>query len=123
MTRPIPLPLLPIGTKDPFQSDLLRALTTFHQDLVGQLNSQVQGLGQTLTSGGTIYVNAAMHHVTGDRVITTIDCPRDFTGPVWLFADDEWTLEIGGNIGSAAAPKANTALMVVYDGSTWYPAS
>jgi hypothetical protein len=122
MNRPLSVPLLPPPGQDRFRTDLLRAITTFFFDVVTQLNSQVQGLGGDIASSDTIYVTSAIHHVNGSAAITRIEAPTGFTGPVWLIADGEWTLQPGGNIASTAAPKQNSVLQVVYDGIRWYAA-
>lgn len=123
MNRPIAPPILPLPSKDAFQNDLLRALNAFHFELTAQLNTQVQGPGAPVASGDAIYVSSPIHHVTGTAEINRIEAPVGFTGPVWLIADGGWTLGTSGNIGSPATPKANTVLMVVYDGYKWFPAA
>lgn len=121
MNRPLAVPLLPLASKDPFQNDLLRALSSFFFELIGQVNSQVQGVGVSIDSGESIYVTAPIHHVKGTGQIQHIEAPAGFTGPVWLIADDAWSLVTGDNIGRAATAEAGKAMMVVYDGSRWYP--
>lgn len=121
MNRPLASPLLPLAGKDAFNNDLLRALNPFHIEIVAQLNSQVQGLGSVLPSGDSIYVTSPIHHVSGTNVINTIEAPGGFTGPVWLIADDAWSLGVVGNIAAAKSPTPNSVVMVVYDGSRWFP--
>ena len=121
MNRPLAVPLLPLAGKDAFQNDLIRTLSSFFFDVVNQLNSQVQGVGQTVASADEVFVSASVQHVSGTGTIKTLTAPPGFTGPIWLIADDNWSLVTGGNIGHAAQAEAGKAMTVIYDGSTWYP--
>lgn len=121
MNRPLAPPLLPLAGKDQFQSDLMRSLTPFLIDVVGQLNTQVQGLGSDLESQDTIYVTAAMHRVGGAQTINRIEVAPGFTGPVWLLATGAWKLGTAGNVAKATEAAVGKAVTVIYDGTRWYP--
>jgi hypothetical protein len=123
VNRPLASPLLPLAGKDAFQNDLLRVLAPFFFEVVNQLNSQVQGVGADLGSGESMYLTAPLHRVTGTATIRQLEAPAGFTGPVWLLAQGAWSLSAdGGNIARSVTATPGQAVVVVYDGSRWYPA-
>lgn len=119
--------------------DALRILKGWALDVTVQVNTQVQGVGELLTANADITVSSAIHHVTGSTTITTITLPtqqvgmtaigavtRDratpaFTGPVWLIADDGFSVGTGGNISAGRTYAAGEAAALIFDGTNWSP--
>lgn len=104
--------------------DFYRAV---QDDLTGvhdQINTGVQGVGDTLASAATITPDHPIHQVSGTAAISTITVPTGFSGPVFLIPQGAWTLVTGGNIGLASTAAVGRVLMVVYDYNAhlWYPA-
>jgi len=113
-------------------------------DVIGQLNSQVQGVGEEISSAGTnvtIKPTHAIHVVSGTGSILRILPPAEqygveadqttarsvssFTGPLFLLPTGAWTL-VSGASGVGGVTKNSTAvvgqlMIVVFDGDTWAP--
>lgn len=123
MNRVLPRPIWP--SPDPtsgWTRQFLLVVQKFADDLLGQVNNQVQGVGDVLASGSRITVTNPIHHVSGVGTIYTIDAPSGFTGPVWLIPDGGWSLGLGGNIATAVSARTSgIGLCLIYDGSLWYP--
>lgn len=123
MNRVLSRPILP--SPDPTSEWTRRFLYVFQRfvdDVLGQVNSQVQGIGAVIASSSRITVTHPIHHVSGVGTIYTIDVPPGFTGPIWLIPDGAWSLGLGGNIGTAVGPvTAGIAISLVYDGTQWVP--
>ena len=140
---PAPPPTPTLGGSAPFLAwvtgvqqhlaNLRRTLDETLGQVIGQVNSGVQGVGVVLDSADAMLTpTAPIHHVTGVGVITTIAPPGSmqsttdvsaFSGPVWLIADGAWLLATGGNIAAAVTAVVGKAVMVVYDPNSklWYP--
>ena len=89
-----------------------------------QLNTQVQGEGAVLASAATISPTNAIHHVSGNAAIKTINTPKGFSGPVWLLMQGAPSFAAGGNIALARGPfTPGQAVRIVYSQNTqmWYP--
>jgi len=124
--------------------ELIRWLRRFSADVIGQLNSQVQGVGDVLDSGGTnvtLKPTHAIHHVGDTGSIQYIQPPTEqygvesdettvrnvssFTGPLFLIPDGAWTLvDTGTGVGRIL--KNSTAvegqvMVLVFDGEAWAP--
>ena len=79
-------------------------------------------VGAVLASAATIAPTAGIHHVSGVAVISTITPPANFSsGSITLIPDGIFTLTTGGNIALAATAVVNKALILTYDGTSWYP--
>ena len=108
------------------------------RDILEQVNSQVQGVGDDIVSAASIKPTHSIHRVSGSAAITSIDPPNaqrgldenydprpvsSFTGPIILIptAGASWTRATGGNIALAATSVDFKALIVVFDSNLWYP--
>jgi len=126
-------------TLDTVFIDALRTLRGWALDITVQSNTQVQGVGEVIAADDTITVSSAIHHVTGTTTITTILVPTQqvgmsaisaptkdratpaFTGPIWLWADDGFSVVTGGNISAPRTYAAGESANLVFDGSNWSP--
>ncbi len=111
-------------------------------DIVEQLNTQCQGVGDPIDATGaniTITPGSAIHVVSGAGSIKTIEPPMlqvgveadfvtprsvsAFTGTVVLIPDtgSTWTLVTGGNIRKASTCVVGQAMHLTYDGELWAP--
>lgn len=127
-----------------WRREITRILTSAFNRIVGQLNSQVQGVGENLnTSSNTITVTDPIHRVSGtgtiEYIYTTIDTVGasdettatqgpSFTGPLFLVATGAWsTSNAGVGTWRIASPNmtvtANTVVIFVFDGDAWYHAA
>lgn len=114
-------PHLPKKDRRPFDDHLVDELRQHDHDIIAQLNSQVQSVGAVLKSAATLSLTNPIHHVSGTAAIKNIEAPDGFTGPAWLIPDGAWSTVTGGNIGLASVAVIGRALMVVFDGDTWWP--
>jgi hypothetical protein len=115
-------PTLPRGPDlRPYDSDLEQRLKRWATDVTSQLNSQVQSVGKRLAAGPQLILTNPIHHVAGSAAIATIMPPSGFTGPVWLIADDGWTLVTTGNITFGLTAVPGRAYQLVHDGALWAP--
>lgn len=82
-------------------------------------------LGGNLSSTGsnvTIAPTTSLHHVTGVGSIQTITIPfTGFVGSITLIPDGAFTTVTGGNIARATTAVLSQALIMTYDGTSWYP--
>lgn len=111
-------------------------------DLTEQVNTQSQGVGAPIVTTGTnitIKPSAAIHVVSGDGTIQTIEPPllqvgvqadevterqvSGFTGTIRLIPDtaSTWELVTGGNIRKATTSIVGQTLHLTYDGELWAP--
>ncbi len=93
--------------------------------VVRQLNTGVQGFGADIAAAASITPSAYMHVVTGTAAISRIGTPPRYAGgPLVLIAADGFSLATGGNIASAAAVTAGTAVVLNYHSRNklWYVA-
>jgi hypothetical protein len=81
-------------------------------------------VGPALASAASVQLTHAIHEVTGTVAIATLLPPyTGFQGKVTLI----WTnanpggVTTGGNIAAAKDPAQDTALTLVFNGTTWYP--
>jgi hypothetical protein len=76
-------------------------------------------------SGGTIAPTALIHHINNTTAIATITPPyADYSGPLYLIADSQFTAVATGNIQVAITTTiAGKVYHLVYDKKTakWYP--
>jgi len=115
-----------------------RHLDEQFRDILEQVNSQVQGIGEDIVAAASIRPTHAVHRVSGSAAISSIDPPNaqrgldenydprlvsSFTGPVILIptSGSSWTLATGGNIALAVTSVDFKALIVVFDSNLWYP--
>lgn len=126
---------------DTWRGNLARYLTEQVGELVEQVNTQVQGRGADIVSDARVRVTHPIHRVSGSATITSIVPPNAqlgveadqvtprfttaFTGTVVLIptAGSTWGLGTGGNIAKAATAVVGQAMLVVFDGELWAPAS
>lgn len=126
---------------DTWRSNLDRYLTQQLGDVVDQVNTQVQGRGPDIVSENTIIVTHPIHRVSGSASIsnivppdaqrrvesdhTTLTMVSAFTGALYLIpaAGSTWTLDTAGNIYKTATAVVGQALIIVFDGEKWAPAS
>lgn len=87
----------------------------------GQFN---QIVGSPL-SGATIAPTALIHHINNTTAISTITPPyANFSGPLYLIADSQFTVTTSGNVALAITTTLATKVYhLVYDPATakWYP--
>lgn len=128
MTSPIPQTQLPpVDTLEVprvlnvWARNLSRTLQEFIFQVTMQINSQVQGVGSPLTSASELRPTHAIHKVSGTSAISTIHAPSGFTGPLFLIPLDAWTFATGGNIALSGTATAGRLLIMVYDGTVWFP--
>lgn len=89
-------------------------------------NTAVQGVGPPIVGATAITVTSSIHHITGGGTINTINvAQQNFSGPIWLIADANFTVTGGGNIARGATVLAGQALGLIFDNQTakWYPAT
>ena len=73
---------------------------------------------------GTIDISATMHFVAGGESLANVEPPSGFTGPFFMIAANQFSLEGGGNIampGGSINLEANEMVCMVFDGKNWYP--
>lgn len=122
-----------------YRKQLHETLDAQFREILEQVNSQVQGVGDDIASAATIRPTHSIHRVSGSAAIDTIAPPNaqrgldsdyvttrlvsSFTGPVILIptSGSSWTLATGGNIALAATSADFKALICVFDGASWYP--
>lgn len=68
------------------------------QQLSTQFNTLLNGFGPDIASAATINVTNLMHRVTGSTSIATINGPPGAVGPLFLYAENGFSLIGGGNI-------------------------
>ena len=82
-------------------------------------------VGTPIADAATIAPNASIVHITGTGTpIATITTPyTGFVGQVTLIADDGsgFTTTTGGNIALGSTVAQNKALILIYDGTSWFP--
>lgn len=106
----------------PWTRQLLLVLQRVVDDLLGQVNTAVQGVGDVLAASSRLTITHPIHHVSGTGTIYTIDAPAGFTGPLWLIPDGSWAIGLGGNVSVAVgAVTTDKALCLIYDGTVWSP--
>jgi hypothetical protein len=109
------------------------------REILEQTNSQIQGVGEDIASDTTIRPTHFIHRVSGAEAIENINPPNaqrgvesdhltprlvsSFTGPIVLIptSGSSWTLATGGNIALAATSVDFKALLVIFDGESWFP--
>ena len=118
-------------------------LTRSSGTIIEQINSQVQGVAPKITAvGSTIKIGGGpIQPMDGAAVIDTILAPQlqvglkadhvtpryqtDFTGPIFFLPTlvplATWSFTTGGNIMHAATPVPGRVLIVVFDGTNWWP--
>lgn len=105
--------------------DVTNQLQIYLNTIQGQLNSQVQGVGEALEpdNSGAIYLTNAIHHIASAAAISSINAPDGFSGPVFLLPDQAFTLVTGGNIAIASQAVVDRLMTIVYDPNAelWYP--
>lgn len=121
-----------------YEKQLRETLDAQFREILEQINSQVQGIGEDIVAATSIKPTHAIHRVSGSAAISSIDPPNaqrgldenydvrlvsSFTGPIILIptSGSSWTLTTGGNIALAATSVDFKALIVVFDGTSWYP--
>lgn len=121
-----------------YRKQLHETLDAQFREILEQINSQVQGVGEDIVAAATIRPTHSIHRVSGSAAIDTIAPPNaqrgvdelyaerlvsSFTGPVILIpsSGSSWTLTTGGNIALAATSADFKALICVFDGENWYP--
>lgn len=147
MIRPIARRLFPLRSGD-WKVDGPRVehyLNESIYDILDQLNTQVQGVGESLGIGSetnaTLKPTNAIHRVGGTGSIQYIQPPRtqagvesdgvtarfvsSFTGPLFLLPLGAWTTVDTGT-GAGSIRKASTAVVgqlmtLVFDGEEWWP--
>ena len=78
--------------------------------------------GGNLASAATITPTAGIHHVTGTTDIATITPPANFSaGSITLIPDGLWHTITGGNIALGSTAVVGKALIMTWDGTSWYP--
>ena len=103
------------------------SLTATVNQLTDQANLDVT-IGAVLPSAVSITLTNQFHHVSGTAAIKTIVIPSDsvtgggFTGgAIYLIPDAAWTTITGGNIGLGSTAVVGKVLIMVYDGSKFWP--
>lgn len=117
---PSELPKLTNGKFEPardFDTQLTLHLRDFESQVKNILNLNVT----TLASAVTIVPQSSIVHVTGTAQIKTISVPKGVLGQLWLIPAAAFTTATGGNIAKASTAVANQLLIMVYDGSQWFP--
>lgn len=135
---------LPTGSWEEDSPKLMDALGAQFSDVLDQLNSQVQGVGDDLSVSAfnmTLKPTHAIHRVGGVLSVQYIQPPRvqagveadfvtprfvsSFTGPLFLLPTEAWTtVDTGTGAGRIAANTTavvGKVMILVYDGSDWYP--
>jgi hypothetical protein len=129
MNSPIPQILLPPvasldvpGILNVWAQNLNRTLNEFIQRATTQLNSQVQGVGTILASADTLMPTHPIHKVSGSHSpVRSIHVPPGFTGPLFLTPTGSWAWDTSGNIALSGTAVVGKLLIMVYDGTAWYP--
>lgn len=116
----------------------------FSFDVIGQLNSQVQGVGSSISVTGsnqTLKPTDPIHSVGGTGSIQYIQPPTEqlgveadlttqrsissFTGPLFFLPTGLWTLvDTGtgtGRIAKASSAVVGQLMILVFDGDKWTP--
>lgn len=83
-------------------------------DVLNQVNTQVQGVGDDIASATSIAVSSVIQRVTGTASIQTITPPPGFSGPIFLLSRDGFSFITGGNIANAVAVPSNALATLVY---------
>lgn len=122
-----------------YERQLREMLDAQFRDILDQINTQVQGVGEDLVAATSIKPTHPMHFVSGSAAISSIDPPNaqvgleddyvterlvsSFSGPIVLIptVGSSWTLTTGGNIALAATSVDARALVVYYARENWYP--
>lgn len=81
----------------------------------------INTVGAAVASATTIVAPSAIFHVTGTTAISTITIPyTGFVGQITIIPDGAFTLATGGNIAEAYTAVVNRAIVLTYDGTSWY---
>jgi hypothetical protein len=87
--------------------------------------SGLAGVGAILTAAATIAPTNAVHHVTGATAISTITPPSGLAkgSKLTLIPDaaSGQSTTTGGNIALGTTMVQNKALILTWDGTSWYP--
>jgi hypothetical protein len=94
---------------------------TFWDQMTGQVPF-TETIGSTIPSGSTIAPTSPIHSVSGITAISTITVPyTGFTGMIILIPTGLWTTLLTGNIGLATTAIVGKAVILIYDGTKWWP--
>lgn len=100
-------------------------LKAYLRTLANQINTQIQDVGPELASASVVSPSNAIHVVTGDAVIDTINAPLGFSGFVRFVVAGGWTISAAGNVALAVTPTLGGLVLLDYVPTTakWYPLS
>ncbi len=79
-------------------------------------------VGIAIASGATITPSGDIFHVTGTSTINTINLPYPgFKGSITIIPDGAFTTGTSGNIALASTAVVKKALIMTFDGTSWFP--
>lgn len=79
-------------------------------------------LGTNVTTGATVLVPGSVFHITDAATpIQYLTPPTGFIGAVTIIPDATFTTITGGNIILGSTAVVGKALIMTYDGTSWYP--